>query len=340
MSSPSFQNSVLLPSCLLLLAVIQSGVAECLDEDCPASIELLQKRLEVDTQEKPIGESMLPLAWVHVPKCAGTSFVNVLVMAKGVCPDLSDESVDLIMNPPLDSAMHHGTLATDETGSSESGDVDPPMWENNCNVMNLKFAGIAWNDHSGIGEFYEKHVKGHGAILVRQPEQRIISAYNFYYHDWPEAYYQRPPADLLEYAHTVAGCTVKMLTRTAQSGDYGHDATVCGSPERATEAETDLAVQRLQEGFPYVGIVEDYDLSVCLLHKMFGDRCKPSDISSSSNSNTSASVYDVSQLDGFRDLADGKLYSAAQAKFQALSAKYGVSMEGCAACFADAGYSP
>lgn len=330
-------------SILLLLMLMQVVFSEdASDEDCSAksaSTELLQTSLDLTSHPKKASSSVapvipikdvLPLAWIHVSKCAGTSFVNVLLLLDGVCPDLDLASFQRIAEPPEGSEM---VDAGTQVGPA-------PDWEGKCDVMNLKFAGIQFNDHSGIGEYYEKFVKGHGAILLRQPQQRIISAYHFSQHDWPEMFYGRWAADIDEYAKTVAGCTVKMLTRTGESGDYGYDATVCGSPIVATQEETALAVTRLREGFVYIGLVEEYELSICLLHKMFGGPCKPWELEASSNANLSASFYDETELNGFRDLADGALYDEGKRIFDSNAVKYGANSDSCGECYTQAGYTP
>ena len=86
---------------------------------------------------------------------------------------------------------------------------------------------------------------------------------------WP---FDWEPANVLQYAHAVAGCSVKMLTRDGVSS-WENNVTICGDPRPVTSDEIDLAVERLNTGFAFVGILEEWDLSICLLHAKFGGPC-------------------------------------------------------------------
>mmetsp|Transcript_83701 Transcript_83701/g.148068 ORF Transcript_83701/g.148068 Transcript_83701/m.148068 type:complete len:119 (+) Transcript_83701:121-477(+) len=106
-----------------------------------------------------------------------------------------------------------------------------------------------------------------------------------------------------------------MLTRDGASSGKGTDSAVCGDPVRATDGETEQAIERLAEGFPYVGVLEEWSKSMSLLHAMFGGTCQAKEfLSGSSNSNSSA--YDISVLQGWTDEQDGKVYKEGLILFQ------------------------
>jgi len=107
----------------------------------------------------------------------------------------------------------------------------------------------------------------------------------------------------------------------------------------ATSEETALAVTRLRDGFVYIGLVEEFALSICLLHKMFGGLCKSWELEASANSNSTAVVYDETQLNGFRDLADGALHDEGKRIFDSNIVKYGADSASCSECYAQAGYT-
>jgi len=145
----------------------------------------------------------------------------------------------------------------------------------------------------------------------------------------------------LEFAKVVSGCAVRMLVRDVASpaGNETTQPSACGSPEPASGAETNLAKERLRESFVYVGITEEWDLSICLLHAVFGGDCLASDFVDSNPgqaSNTSSSMYDISVLEGYQDLHDGAVYAEARAIFQEQMQRYGVSQETCQPCFQQA----
>jgi len=201
---------------------------------------------------------------------------------------------------------------------------------------------IRFNDHSGIGGIYASSVKGHGVIMLRQPEQRIMSAYYNGQHSWPLQFYDRPAVDPLEFAQVVSGCAVRTLTREGTSagtleGGASGDETPCSSLKPASAAEVTLAKQRLREGFVFVGLVEEWDLSMCLLHAVFGGRCLASDFLDTNPGPTSSQEkYNVSDLMGFTDAADGALYTEASVVFSELLQRYGMSYDACGPCFKEA----
>jgi hypothetical protein len=204
-------------------------------------------------------------------------------------------------------------------------------------------------DHLGFRTQYAASF-GHAVIMLRQPEQRLISAYHnpptlewplnpFYYadhsapHGWP--WVPNPqPKNLLEYAKALQGCAVKQLTRDGNWPCYNGTA-----PPTATE--TQLAVQMLHEGFVFVGLTDQYDLSICLFHKMFGNPCDSHDFmvahTGPEHQHTS---YDTEELHGFRDIYDGEVYAAATDVFNKNLQLYGVSSSACESCFRQAQLLP
>jgi len=177
--------------------------------------------------------------------------------------------------------------------------------------------------------------------MLRQPEQRLISGYNHGGHSWPYWPDGPPPANLREYAETVAGCATRMLTRGNAT------SAPCGGPEPTTDEEAALAVQRLREGFAFVGLTEKWDISVCLFHKMFGGDCDAAEFVVSRPGEEQTSTwegfskiekigheFDTSQLEGFTDTHDGLVYEEATQIFSANLAKYEVNEESCKPCFA------
>ena len=112
----------------------------------------------------------------------------------------------------------------------------------------------------------------------------------------------------------------------------------------ASDEETPLAIQRLNNGFVFVGLVEEWTLTICLLHAMFGGtsmftKCSPDEFGyklatpKSSNSTTdNASLH----LDGFEDVQDERLYEEARQFFRNRLQRFNVSTESCEPCLREA----
>lgn len=91
-----------------------------------------------------------------------------------------------------------------------------------------------------------------------------------------------------EYAKCIAGMQVAMLTGQIETKAYAgvrchiptKDAanrTVCrvgcGMARPPSLPQMQLAKTRLEEGFAFVGLTEEYPLSICLFSRMFGTPC-------------------------------------------------------------------
>merc|ERR1712032_1535715 len=96
---------------------------------------------------------------------------------------------------------------------------------------------------------------GQFVTMMRQPEQRIISAFH---HNRHEVIYKS--LDLPTYGRTIAGCAVRLLNGLQCNGQMVN----------ISSAMVRKATGRLENGFAFVGLIEEYALSVCLFHKMFG----------------------------------------------------------------------
>mmetsp|Transcript_114111 Transcript_114111/g.254656 ORF Transcript_114111/g.254656 Transcript_114111/m.254656 type:complete len:237 (-) Transcript_114111:97-807(-) len=176
--------------------------------------------------------------------------------------------------------------------------------------------------HRPIGsgcEKLEEH-SGNFVALFRQPEQRLISGFYANRHD-----YRYKNASISEYKHVIAGCAVRMMLGMS-----------CGSrptyvlPKVVNENDADKAIKVLAKEFAFVGLTEEFDLSVCLFHKMYGGSCHAREfLNTRPGDNRSAQEYDVDMLDGFKDEVDGKLYASAKNIFWQNVKVYDVHRQSC-----------
>jgi len=146
---------------------------------------------------------------------------------------------------------------------------------------------------------------------------------------WP---YATTSPSLREYADFSAGCAVRQFTT---GREYAEEFT--GEPwpcsvilPLPTSEDVDIAIGMLQDGFAFVGITEEWALSVCLFRTMFGGQCVTSDFANTRPGyNSSNSSYDTSELYGWVDPFDGPLYAEALSIFESTRSAYGVDTRSC-----------
>jgi len=164
--------------------------------------------------------------------------------------------------------------------------------------------------------------------MLRQPESRLVSMYLDQNNTFTlESKNEKD--NILDYAYLMQGAVVKQLTFNTVDG-------MLLIP--ATERDAEKAVLRLKEGFVFVGITEEWNLSICLLHAMFGGQCQASEFENDRpGEGPSAERSLASQLNGFSDKLDGQVYEAGLSIFHKNLKVHNVSLQSCQACFAAAG---
>merc|ERR1712087_112835 len=270
---------------------------------------------------------IVPIAWFHVPK-TGTSFLNTFYHTPAICPTFH---ADNYMSTPAlqwDSAWGEPDVVCAGGFSTSYPVVIDHMIIDHSTPCHERghFSG-----HMGIGvlsvEEYRQN-RGHFVAMFRQPEQRLISQYYDYGPSslwkggvkvWP---YQTESPSLLEYAEWNAGVTVRQLTKS-----------VC-MPFKVlplpTSEDLSAAIDILKEGFAFVGITEQWALSVCLFRAMFGGQCLLSDLGDARPGEYSnGSDYDTAELNGWVDVWDGPVYAEAVSIFDSTRNVYGVTSEWC-----------
>merc|ERR1711870_43256 len=97
-----------------------------------------------------------------------------------------------------------------------------------------------------------------------------------------------------------------MLTRDASDGK---GRSVCGGRAQnerpVSKEEIQLAINRVQE-MTFVGITEEWNLSICLFHSIYGSTCSGHDFI-----NTRRNPHEHHVDSDFRDEIDRPLYKAA-----------------------------
>ena len=151
-------------------------------------------------------------------------------------------------------------------------------------------------------------------------------------------------------AQRARGTAVRMLTGQA-------DGEVCNSGYRwaercdalgATPPDVALALRRLHEGFAFVGLTDEWALSICLFHATHGGRCHAVEFANSrpTTSRTTRMPWLRNASTGYaatyarqvaeetarvHDPWDSALFAAAQARFRAAVRAAGLSRTRCEA---------
>jgi len=139
-------------------------------------------------------------------------------------------------------------------------------------------------------------------------------------------YGQKRGWSLREFAERFAGGAVKQLTMDVNVIE-GRPLVSLDTP---TSAQVSEAIDMLYDGFAFVGITEQWALSVCLFRVMFGGQCVASDFANiRPGKNYSTSEYDTSELYGWVDVVDGPLYAESALMFESTRSVYGVDSSSC-----------
>lgn len=264
-------------------------------------------------------QQVKPITWFHVPKC-GTTFANTLFHHPDICPKFPEKALISRVKAGIPATMLKMILGMPGMYGVDIGKFTPDSLDDLCDhSIDTRLQGLG---HNAIGQHWSE-VSGHSMIFLRQPEQRIISAYRHGRHGCLTCSHE---TSITEYAPLAAGCITRMLTRE------GDDACVNAIPP--TLPEMALAIQRLRSGFVFVGITEQWDMSICLFHAKYGGQCQAYEMVNTRPgrylSTDHPSYYDTEELGGFTDVFDRQLYMEAVAMFEEDVERYGISREYCA----------
>jgi len=261
----------------------------------------------------------LPIRMFHAPKCGGTSMFNAIFAVPGVCD--GDE-------PPVYSGGDGGC-------SSAAKCNELPRILESC-------PGFAYGHpaHPCLAPLLPE-ASGHIFGMFRQPEQRLISLHNYAQLESsrqpgsPFAFPPHgPPEDVREFLEGARGGMVFQLTHPDPDEWFctGH------TPEYppVTDTQVQEAIRMINEDFAFVGITEQWDLSICLMHVMFGGECTPGEFEDNNPGLDPVTrqpivrdEYDVTPLQGAVDEPDDRLYEEALRIFERNLEEFGVTHEMC-----------
>jgi len=262
------------------------------------------------------------VAWFHVPK-AGSSFAMTLLELPQLCGK--------------NAGFLGWAVSTLGIEASCPGIWTPP-W---CGGTEMLWNQCAEQGFFGLLPDLGRSVMG----FFRQPEQRLLSDY---YYLCPEGSQADNCDNKLAFFQEHQACATKMLTSTESVN--GH----CMNIPEPTFAEVALAETYVTQSFAFIGITEEWDLSMCLFNAKFGTPCNRKQFlneghgsgtgrhvvrhgppsrktrKTRSNRSTTSTWYDTDELDGFVDKYDDVLYARARQIFTDELVQFGVTAKSCA----------
>ena len=283
------------------------------------------------------------IGWLHVPK-TGTSFLITLAL-------LANRSMAQHVQSGLAMRVLRKTHGV--------------QWEGFFNRFQMEswFRGssVFWVDgiaHAGVSTDVYNQFRGRLFALFRHPNERGWSAYNEFFGRAE----QRQRFSPQEYARCIAGTQVSMLIGLVRSRTFAgirchlpvtdaNNRTVCpsgcGLALPPTSLHMQLARTRLEEGFAFVGLTEEYALSTCLFSRMFRIPCLRELFDNSRPTSARGSSFRLSSRSGatvllnlttkaerdaavFADPYDMELHGWAQQRFARDLTHHGLSPEVCA----------
>lgn len=164
--------------------------------------------------------------------------------------------------------------------------------------------------------------KGHYVGLLRKPLQRHMSGFldRQIMSTFGVPVVHGKYDSLLSYAKANAGCTTKLISGLPCNDEY-----------QVNESHLAKAIYRLDTGFAYVGLTEEWELSVCLFHKMFGGECAEHEFSNVRPGRAHQKEYDLQDFNGWTDPYDAEVYRHGSQIFWRNIEQYNVSRESCGA---------
>lgn len=277
-----------------------------------------------------------PVFYLHIPKTAGGFATSVLHSACGACM------------PNLHSAWRiAGVFEPDECCADKFARFDG---------MHLPIHGL---DFDALPEPRLKHV----ITLFRDPRQRLMSGFFHNRHNCgylknvdapgctgddplqPECapLLRAPTSEKLErYAQCVGSCTYYMLTKTSNPNLNGGE--YCGAEGKIAYegiASMHKSITHNLSGpvntvgaLGFVGLADEYELTVCLWHVRFGSPCLPVEFENLRQGvNRKQSLYGEDAFTKEAEewmTADLAIYETAKTRFHNELKHYGVTRSKCA----------
>lgn len=252
------------------------------------------------------------VAWIHIPRTGATFGITLAYHAN---PNLS-----LTAKATVECEKEFLPMSEQSESEDDMSVAVSALQGFFSEVNETTATGLVGHElklrtaHTPIGSNLYTHFEGHFCGMFREPTARLRSAW----------YTFAPKSDPLKYAKKTLGVATKMLAGQADGTECTKLSTSCNMD---IVPNTELALQRLK-GFKFVGLTEQWALSVCLFHTMFGGQCLPREFF-----NLQPGNYPLGEVrDAFAnhvDPYDGPLYTRAKEIFWMNVENYQLTLETC-----------
>lgn len=294
-------------------ALLSAAFAAAAAPAAPAAadwISAAERALFCNAEAAPFPpRSTRSIRWLHVPK-TGTSFMNTVW--HHACDVPRDAS----------AADFEGFYEREFAKRYPPARYCPHLIDHSP-ATHKPIGAAEWAAHAPARAF---------VTMLREPKSRAFSAFRHGHHCIQDCSPENPAvpacvavrdparraackpvraaASAREYAELAAvrGCAVRMVA-----------GRPCNDAAAPSAAELALALDRLREGFGFVGLVEEWRLSVCLFHRLYGGAPLP--VESQAVRVQSAGATPLPTRPRFfrlmpTDPHDGELYAAAVDTFR------------------------
>jgi len=257
------------------------------------------------------------IAWLHMPK-AGTSLGTALAhLANASLPQhaamgcrpadqpaggsrppnecrFSITEIDFILRYPYDEFFRGVFWTKPSTNFGDHHSLAP---------------NSGWSPDFGIDRVF---------AMIREPSSRARSAYNHFG--------RKCHTTFESFERIMRGTAVTMITGQRRSGLH---CIACDFPCPPLKPKVSVAITRMH-AFAFVGLMEEWALSICLLHTMHGPAfnstsCSPVEFANSRKGRSHRALHANNATDPF----DALLYIAARRRFFSDCARYNVTRESC-----------
>ena len=278
-------------------------------KDASTSLVALRNR---SPRPSPSARLIEPIYYVHVPK-AGSSFGTAI--AHLACGGKIPEK--MTVNEPGETSEWKRKCGSDHINSFSSGHWPLNLTETALSKVVLMLrptrariiSGFINNLHDCVDLQTELRLNEHGRSMEGKVDAKLLR----------------------RYVDCVQSCTTNMLV-----GKYCGEGAIPlwargNSLQKSVEhssSDVKEASARLEK-VGFVGLTDQWDLSICLWHAMFGGSCLPAEFTNTRKTTRTLSNDERDMLASFK-LVDDAIYSKARERFLALLETYGVTPQSCA----------